>query len=73
MRNLILLFVVAVLFTACHDSKPKIIVFNMSEDERPCALEIDAIEGDTIYVSPSVFEDTSTRSVMSKNINQINK
>lgn len=30
---------------------PRHIVFNMSEEERPFELVMDAVEGDTIYVS----------------------
>ena len=59
MRKTILLAVVCGMLTACQNAEPKIVGFNMSEDERPFELKIDAIEGEVIYVSPSVFEDTT--------------
>jgi hypothetical protein len=58
MVRTILIAVVCGMLTACQNAEPKIVVFNMSEDERPFELKIDAIEGEIIYVSPSVFEDT---------------
>lgn len=56
----VLFAVVCGMFTACQGSQPKVAVFNMSAEERPFDLKIDAIDGDTIYLSipTSVFEDT---------------
>ena len=59
MVRTILIAVVCGMLTACQNAQPKIVVFNMSEDERPFELKIDAIDGEIIYVSPSVFEDTT--------------
>jgi len=63
MKQLIILLVACGMLAAC--SQPKVAVFNMSVEERPFALQVDAIEGDTIYISipTSVFEDTLTRNL----------
>lgn len=52
----LLVFVAGVVLASSVQSKPKAVVFNMSQDERPFEVVIDAVENDTIYIS--VFEDT---------------
>jgi hypothetical protein len=56
MRNIILFLVACGMLASCGYNKPMYVVFNMSEEERPFELQIDAIDNDTIYVS--VVEDT---------------
>jgi hypothetical protein len=60
MKRVFLFAVACGMLASCESSKrPMYVVLNMSEDERPFELVVDAIENDTIYVSPSVFEDTT--------------
>ena len=56
MNKVIYMLLVCGMYAGCKSESPTHVVFNMSEDERPFGLVIDAIENDTIYVS--VFEDT---------------
>lgn len=56
MVKIILAFVAGIVLASIMQSKPKTVIFNMSEDERPFEVVIDTIESDTIYIS--VFEDT---------------
>ena len=52
----LLVFVAGIVLASSVQSKPKTVVFNMSQDERPFGVVIDAVENDTIYIS--IFEDT---------------
>lgn len=56
MVKIILAFVAGVALASIVQSKPKAVVFNMSQDERPFEVVIDTVESDTIYIS--VFKDT---------------
>lgn len=56
MVKIALAFVAGIVLASIMQSKPKAVIFNMSEDERPFEVVLDTIESDTIYIS--VFKDT---------------